>query len=342
MSENNVYRDFPCNVCSSPVFVVGSSRSGTTLVYSLILSSGEFAIYEAETLLLEVCQIKYGNLLSGKKYEKFMRDWLRSKQFYRSGLLADRFKLEAKKHCASYTDFLKFFMESIAKNQGKQRWAEQTPYNLFHMDILSKAFPDAKFIHVIRDGRDVAISRRKLGWTGSRSKDKMKILLAAALSWEFCVKKAQFFGYRLGDNYKEIKYEELVAAPEDTLRSINDYAGITIEKEKINNCQIGSLGKGNTIFQDNMEGISTKGVNRWKTELSEEEKKILNIAIGKTLNQLGYISNGEISSQPPIRLILKVKVYSLFYRLLLRVKLYVRQKTFLGRLSSDSIEIGLQ
>ncbi|MDP1879596.1 MAG: sulfotransferase [Parachlamydiaceae bacterium] len=338
MDKTDLSKDRADNgVGDCPVFVVGSSRSGTTLMYSILLSSGEFAVYEAETLLLDVCSRKYGNLSREKNYDRFIGDWLQSKQFYRSMLDAKLFKKEARFHCSSYTDLLKFFMGKIAVNQGKKRWAEQTPGHLFYMDILAEEFPNAKFIHVIRDGRDVALSRRKLGWTGSRSKNPLINLLSAALCWELCVEYGRVFAKKNGNNYLEIKYEELVLDLDGTLMKLNKSLDIIIDREKMKKCKLGSLKKGNTVFDDNMQGISDKGVGRWRSEFNEVEKAALNIAIGRTLKRLGY----EIKGASDTTLFsLKIKLYTEFYRFFLALKRFSLQYTFLGRFSSDSLEIG--
>ena len=321
-----------------PVFVVGSSRSGTTLLYSILLSSGDFAIYEAETLLLTVCKTKYGSLKKRKNYSKFINDWTNSKQFFRSGLDLVEFRREADAYRENYTDFLQFFMNNIAKKQGKKRWAEKTPGHISHMERLHKGFPTAKFIHVIRDGRDVALSRRKVGWTGTRSSDPLKKLLSAAKSWEISIQEGRSSGNKLRDNYLEIHYEDIINRLDDVLKKINDFAQVNIDRKKIEDCSVGSIGKGNTAFEDKMDGISNKGVNRWKNQLTYEEKNALNLAIGEALQSLGYATENICNLNVPW----KTRIYLIMCPVFLFIKSFLRQKTLLGRLTSDNLEIGLK
>jgi len=90
-----------------PIFIVGSARSGTTLLYSILLSSGKFPLYEAESLLLSVCRFKYGNLKKRKNFKKFLNDWFRSKQFIRSGLNKEFFINISDDAKSNYVKFLK-------------------------------------------------------------------------------------------------------------------------------------------------------------------------------------------------------------------------------------------
>ena len=326
--------------CGLPVFVVGSSRSGTTLLYSILLSSGEFPLYEAETHLLETCPVKYGNIKNEKNYKRFINDWIKSKPFCRSGLNPEEFKEDVEEHHNDYIDVLNCFMANVARKQGKKRWAEQTPAHLLHMENLSRAFPAAKFIHVIRDGRDVALSKRKVGWTGTRSKDPIKQLICAAISWKMAIKYGQIYGKKLGNNYLEVRYEDIICNLDEVLKKIGDFAKIKIDREKIRNSSIGSLRKANTAFiNENMNGISSSGMGRWKGALTEKEISILNLVIGDTLFHLGYKLDNFENIQGS-NLLWEIKIYSIIYPIFFNVKRFLKHKTLLGRFTSRSLVIG--
>jgi len=303
-----------------------------------LLSSGEFAIYQAETLLLEVCQPKYGNLKNKNNYARFISDWIRSKQFYRSALDPIEFVEGAINHHDNYIEFMKYFMESVTSKQGKKRWAENTPSHIFYMKELMEYFPEAKFIHVIRDGRDVAVSKRKLGWTGTKNNDPLKQLVYAAKGWERSVKAGRCYGKELGNNYMEIRYEDIVTNLDATLADISRFADITIDRSKIENSSIGSLGKANTAFSDKLPGISSRAVGRWKSELGDEEINILHLAIGDSLTQLGY----DVSDDKKLRVSWKNGLHLKMCPTLLKMRAFLKYRTFLGRFTSDAIEIGLQ
>ncbi|BCL59430.1 sulfotransferase [Desulfomarina profundi] len=275
----------------SPVFVVGCARSGTSLVYSILLASNEFAHYEAETLLLRTCADKYGKLNRERNYNKFIQGWVQSKQFIRSGLNQDRFLLNAPNHSSNYLDFLDFFMTSIAIDQGKFRWAENTPNHILEITNIAKHFPDARFIHVIRDGRAVASSLDKLNWISL--KHPALRMISAGIHWKTQVKQGRKQGKKLDRNYMELFYEELIENPEKVLQELSVFTGTTINLQILENNRYSSLKKNNSVYSDNIKSeknriFSSSAVDKWKTSLSSEDQAILNTVTGDLLEELGF------------------------------------------------------
>lgn len=319
-----------------PVFIVGAPRSGTTLVHAIIASSGEFALYEAETMLLSVCKPKYGDIRHRGNFRRFLDDWMKSKQFFRSGLNALEFKNEVVERRWNYLEFLRYFMESISEKQDKQRWLEQTPAHLFHMKELSAEFDNARFIHVIRDGRDVALSNYRLGWTGSWSRKRLKQLLVGAFNWEIHIYKGQGLGACLGRRYMEIRYEDIVKDLDRSLEKLNRFVDADITIKKVRESGFGSLGRANTVYKDMAQkGISSRSVGRWVQELRSDEVNALNNAIGGTLRDLGYETDDGCSHRKYITVLPKD-----IYRIRFEVKRMMKFNTFLGRYTSDNIELG--
>ncbi len=271
-----------------PVFVVGSSRSGTTLLFSFLLASGEFPLYEEGETHLAECRRKYGDPRRDGNFRRFLDDWFRSLQFRRSGLDAAEFAREAWQSRQSYEEVMNLFMSRMARLEEKPRWAEKTPANVFHMGRLAAAFPQARFVHVVRDGRDVALSIRRLGWTGTQSGRPVKQLICAAKNWERAVKAARESGQSLGDRYLEVRYEDLVASPQPVLARVREFTGAAIPESAADSAGVGALREGFSAFDDKMSGLSTQGLNRWKTALDEQEREALSATIGPTLRELGY------------------------------------------------------
>src|SRR5579862_9542720 len=119
--------------CKAPVFVLGCGRSGTTLLYHMLLSAGGFAVYRSESNAINLLEPRFGDLSIKRNKEKLMRAWLASKLFERSGLEAQAIKLKVLAECQNGGDFLRIVMGEIARQQKVDRWADCTPEHLLHL-----------------------------------------------------------------------------------------------------------------------------------------------------------------------------------------------------------------
>src|SRR5438309_3084476 len=100
---------------TAPVFVLGCPRSGTTVLYHMLLSAGGFAVYRAESNVFNLLVPRFGDLSSAKNRHKLMEFWVRSKLFRVSGLDASEITAKIMAECRSGGDFLRIVMEEIAR-----------------------------------------------------------------------------------------------------------------------------------------------------------------------------------------------------------------------------------
>src|SRR5437667_11245842 len=107
----------------APVFVLGCPRSGTTVLYHMLLSAGNVALYRAESNVFSVLQPRFGNLRSESNRRELLRYWLKSKLFQVSGLDASTIQDKILRDCNGAGDFLRIVMEESARAQGVERWA---------------------------------------------------------------------------------------------------------------------------------------------------------------------------------------------------------------------------
>ena len=305
-------------------------------MYSLLLTSGTFPLYEeGETHLLE-CNAKYGPIHRGRNYRRFLRDWLRSSQFARSGLDAEEFARQAAAHRSSYMEFFRFFMECMARDQGKLRWAEKTPQHTFFMHELAAAFPDAHFINVVRDGRDVALSMRRLGWSGTRSRSPLKQLLCSAILWERYATAARRTGRGLGARYLEIRYEDVVTEPDAAIQMLSGFCQANITALDVAGSSVGALGAGHSAFETGLTGISPDALYRWRRRATRSETAVIEHAVRKTLESFGYMPSvtdvlsdvGALGRASPQAC-----------RRVLAMKEWLKQSTPLGRLTACPLEL---
>jgi omega-hydroxy-beta-dihydromenaquinone-9 sulfotransferase len=102
----------------------------------------------------------------------------------------------------------------------KPRWCDDTPRNVAHVDFLLELFPEAKFVHMVRDPRDVVASYNKIKWASSDTAANVHIVTSVIRTW------LQLRPRIPAGSYVEIRLEDLVAAPGPTLRSLCDFLGV--------------------------------------------------------------------------------------------------------------------
>jgi hypothetical protein len=271
-----------------PVFIVGCPRSGTSFLYHLLLSAGGFAEFHTQMNVYDVLDPVYGDLGVRKNKESAMREWLQSKAFRVSGLEAAEIQAKVLAECHSTGDFLRIIMEEVALKQGVDRWIDSTPTNVPHMLRIQKDFRDALFVHIIRDARDVALSLDKRSWSRPLPWDRKRSLLAAGLYWEWIVRKARQLGTKLKPRYMEVRYEELVQRPRESLAAVGSFLRQDLDYERIQQASIGSVKKPLTSFKEDLQEGRFTPVGRWKDKFPPDQLLEFERLVGAYLQELGY------------------------------------------------------
>ena len=284
----------------APVFVVGCPRSGTTLLYHMLLSAGDFAIYRAESNVFNLLVPRFRGLRSTADRRELLDIWLRSKLFRVSGLDAGEISARIISECRGGGDFLRILMQEMARKQGVRRWADCTPDHLLYMEEIKRQIPDALFLHIIRDGRDVALSYIQQGWSYPLPWDRSERLAVAGLYWEWAVGKGRDQGQRLGPDYQEACFEELITNPRETLSRLGSFIGHDLDYDRIQQVGIGSVIEPNSSFAGESD-VTFNPVARWKTKMSSGQVTALEGVIGEALQGLGYGLGSENRPRASLR-----------------------------------------
>jgi len=314
-----------------PVFIVGCPRSGTSYLYHLLLSAGGFAEYRTQMNVFDVLEPIYGDLgvLSNKR--RMMRDWLRSKAFHVSGLDATDIEAKVLAECHGAGDFLRIVMDEVARKQGVERWIDSTPTNLPHLLRIRKDFLDARVVHILRDGRDVALSLEKRGWSRPLPWDRSRGLLAGGLYWEWIVRKGRNCAAALQPNYVEIRYEELVRKPAETLAQLAEFLQQDLDYERIQKVSIGSVKNPLTSFGEELSDGRFDPVERWRDKFPPEQLVWFERLVGDYLRELGY----ALSTAPGTDHLLASRMLRLEYGLYHECKQWAKINTPLSRWMID-------
>jgi hypothetical protein len=309
----------------APVFSIGCSRSGTTLLYHMILSAGDFAVYRTESFVFNLLEPRFRPLSSAKNKRELLDAWYNSKLGSRSGLQPSELEPRIMAECRNGGDFLRIMMEQMCRKQGTARWAETTPEHLLYLRRIKQTIPGALIVHVIRDGRDVALSWEKLSQIRRLPGDPHRSAIAAAIYWEWFVTRGRKIGHTLGSDYTEVHYEDLVLTPAEVLKKLEPFIEHDLDYERIKQVGIGSVAAPNTAYK----GEQRSPIGRWKNDFPAQDLETCEAVIGRTLRELGYETTTAAADKPTPTSLSALRA---IYRRYFEAKLFLKDKTPAGKL----------
>jgi hypothetical protein len=288
-------------------FVVGVSRSGTTLLRLMLDAHPDLTIPAETHFIPMVANAVDRAIEEGAPTEVVRERALETMTGHpRWGdFRVDEGEVRARmeRHDPlSAGDAIRTFYETCAALEGKPRWGDKSPPYTYKAPRIQRALPEAHFIHIIRDGRDVALSLSEVSW----GPDDITV---AAEKWASELRKARRRAKNLArGTYMEIHYEDLVTDPEPALRRVADFAGLpwddamldypTRAEERMRGEMertLKPLGGGTITAEERarqhqlvFEKPSASRAGRWRTEMSPENRKAFEAVAGGLLKKLGY------------------------------------------------------
>jgi hypothetical protein len=284
-------------------FVVGVSRSGTTLLRLMLDAHPEMAIPPETHFLpdaIKECKRE------GATPDSVADIIVGHRRFADFGLDADEVRARiAKSGVRPRGRPLRAFYELCAEREGKRRWGDKTPNYIQFMPRIARSLPEARFVHLIRDGRDVALSR------ASRAIDEPAPAGFLAKRWKRRIGRARRVSNKL-EHYMEARYEDLVTDPEPTLRRICEFIELDYDRAMLRYHERASERLAEMAHdlpatetrearsaEHRMAGheLATEPprpdrIARWKTEMSVEDRRQFEHFAGDLLDELGYEVEG--------------------------------------------------
>jgi Sulfotransferase family len=200
-------------------FICGATRSGTTLMRLMLDSHPEMAIGGETHFVVPMLKASARKARSADELAEMVVTAERWGDFHLDeGELRDRFRGLDPLNCA---DAVRSFYRLYAEHQGKARWGDKTPGYVREMVLLQRALPEARFVHMIRDGRDVAMSLVPRDWGP-------KTIAGAARLWRRRIHRAREQAPKL-DHYLEVHYEELITDTEAVLRRVCEFIELNFD-----------------------------------------------------------------------------------------------------------------
>ena len=156
-------------------------------------------------------------------------------------------------------------MTAITEEQGMERWIEGTPVHVLYMDRIAQAVPDALFVHVIRDGRDCALSTDRQGWAPPLPWDANRRVGVAALFWEWMVRAGRGTGRAHPRTYMEVRFEQLIDDPRAALADVGQFIDHNLDLDRIAANPVHALKNPNTSFREERTRGEFNPIGRWKS-----------------------------------------------------------------------------
>lgn len=268
-------------------FFCGMGRSGTTLLRAMFDSHPDVAVPgESQFIMPMAARRRRYETPSGFAADAFLRDLAGQERFRMWGVPEGAVRsVMVESGTASFADAVRSAFAAFARAHGKPRYADKTPAHIRHLPLLAELFPESRFVHIIRDGRDVALSlmERTEGAIG---------LDSVAIRWREMVVRGRRDGRVLGRRrYLEVRYEDLVEDPEGTVRSVCDFLELAFDESMLRYFERAEEVVRLTHNPEIHRSIflpPTKGLRDWRRDMPREEVAVFEALAGRVLTDLGY------------------------------------------------------
>ncbi len=249
------------------IFIAGPDRSGTTLLYALLASHPNIAMVRRMNYWRWFYN-RYGDISRPENFDRLLDRLMNYKRIKKLDPDWERLRSEFWQGEASYARLYALLLRQQADKIGKPRWGEKSLHTEHYIDLVFSLFPEAKVIHMSRDPRDrYASVRKRFG------KDNPRIAAATA-SWLNSMKAAVKNQKKYPERYLFVRYEDLAANPDETLRRICQFIGEDYAPEMLTmsgEMEFRNSG-GNSSFNKIQPGtISTRSIGRYRDVLTPYE-----------------------------------------------------------------------
>jgi sulfotransferase family protein len=278
------------------VFIVGCPRSGTTLLQRMVNAHPQVAITPESHWIPRLYEKPWALNGNGVIEHKLVRELAAHPKFARLGIGREKLKklekLSRNGQPLTYSSLVTAIMDLYGQAQRKPLVGDKTPDYVRRISTLHGLWPEARFLHVIRDGRDVYLSMKEWPKVHPKPGDfttwKSEPVSTAAWWWGHNVRLGRDAGRQLGSElYYELRYETLVASPRKECERLCAFLSLPFDETMLRFHE--DRAAPDPGLEQKRAGLPiTPGLRDWKSQMPAEELESFEAEAGDLLDELNY------------------------------------------------------
>jgi len=265
-----------------PVFIVGSERSGTTMLSVMLDRHSAIASTPETHFCYSFSKLQWRKTSNHEKLLLKLRENNRIKDLHLSGNSIKDIFLG---YPPQPIYLFQVILETFGYSNNSSLVVEKSPHHVFYGDHLLNHFPDSRIIHIVRDGRDTVLSVEKTNWSwihGNFARD--------CIAWRQCIKAGLALERHFPQRVKRVHYEHLLKDPKTVLSSICTFIGVSFEDSQLDPCKTSSAVPDweNFVKGKARECPDPSRIHSWRHTLDNKKKWMMNALMAPYLQQFGY------------------------------------------------------
>ncbi|PEN15316.1 hypothetical protein CRI94_03290 [Longibacter salinarum] len=265
---------------ASPVFVVGMPRSGTTLFSAMLDAHADISI-APETHFFTKCDVANRSPSAEAKAEaiRFLQAESGVQDMH---LSAEEWQQIRDAAGDAPADILRVLLQTYAARKAARVWGEKTPDHLAHIDTIRTHFPQAVFIAITRDPRDVYLSQQPMPWNRDT-------IIETAWTWRRYAEQIDTYRSALGGHFHDLRYEDLLRHPEDELRKVCSFLRLPFDPGMLSFHENAEDALSAEPWKKNTRRpVDPSNTQKWKDRLPPARRWVIQRVAREQMHDYGY------------------------------------------------------